>query len=44
MKDAVPLEQVAAEIDTLVTGDAAKRLEQAIAGLLRGRQRRGIAA
>ena len=44
MKDAVPLEQVAADIDPLMTGNAAERLEQLIAAQLFGRQRCGIAA
>src|SRR6516162_8066301 len=43
MKDAVPLEQVAADIDALVTGDAAERLEQLIAGQLLGREGCGVA-
>ena len=42
MKDAVPLIHIAAEIDPLVTGDAAERLEQPVAGeLLRG-ERTGV--
>src|SRR5215471_21333474 len=42
MKDAVPLEQVTADIDTLVTRYAAERLEQLVAVLLLRRQRRAI--
>ena len=44
MIDALPLEQIAADIDTLMTGDAADRLELLIAVMLLGRQRRGVAA
>src|SRR6516165_803370 len=44
MKDAVPLKQVAPDIDTLVTGNTAERLEQPVAVLLLGRERRGIPA
>src|SRR5438132_3608908 len=44
MKDAVPLEQVAAHIHTLMTGDAAERLEQLVAVLLLSRERCRIAA
>ena len=43
MENAVALEQVAADIDALVAGDAAKRLEQLIAGELLGRDRRVVA-
>src|SRR6266404_397820 len=44
MKDAVPLDQVAAHIHTLMTGDAAERLEQLVAVLLLSRERCRIAA
>ena len=43
MEDAASLEKVAAHIDALVAGDAAKRLEQLIAGELRRRDRVGVA-
>ena len=43
VKDAVSLEEVAAEIHTLMTGDSTERLEQLMSVLLLGRQRRGIA-
>src|SRR5215813_1645666 len=41
-KDAVSLKQVAANIDALMTGHAAERLEQPITVLLFGRERRRI--
>src|SRR5262249_22345304 len=43
MKNAVPLEEVAANIDALVARDAAKRLEQLVAGQLLRRDRGGFA-
>jgi hypothetical protein len=43
-KNALPFEQIAADIDALMTGTATERLEQAIAFEFIGRQRRGIAA
>src|SRR5262249_17823650 len=43
-KDAVPLEEIATDIDPLMAGDAAERLEQAIAFLLLGTERRALAA
>ena len=42
MENAVPLEEVATRIDALVAGDAAKRLEQLIAGQLLRRDRGGF--
>jgi hypothetical protein len=43
MKDSVPLEQVRTDIDALVTGDATDRLEEHVAVVLLGRERRSIA-
>ena len=43
MKDAVALEKVAADINTLMTRDAAERFEQLIAVLLFDRECGGIA-
>ena len=43
MENAVPLEEIAADIDALVASDAAKRLEQLIAGQLLRRDRGGVA-
>jgi hypothetical protein len=42
MKDAVTLKQVAADIDTLMAGDTAERLEQLIAVKLLGRGEGGL--
>ena len=44
MKNPLPLEQVASDIDALMTGDAAERFEQLVTVQLFDRQRRGIAA
>src|SRR5258708_779587 len=44
MEDAMTLEQIAADIDALVTGDEAERLEQLVAGQLVRRERGRIAA
>src|SRR5262249_37912554 len=43
MENAVPLEEIAADIDALVAGDAAERLEQLIAGQLLRRDRAAFA-
>ena len=43
MKNAVPLEKVAAHIDALVARNTAKRLEQFIAGQLLWRDHGGLA-